>query len=81
MHMGGLPFKCAVCGHVQRLPKEVKGRKFRCPGCKVRLRHYEDDWFEVLDKVDAKPKSDDETLMPQPPKAPEETRSGHTRSG
>ena len=73
-----LPFKCAVCGHVQRLPDEVKGRKFRCPGCKVRLRHYEDDWFEVLDKND----SGQTEVRPRPPEAkPEETKSGETRMG
>ena len=73
-----MPFKCAVCGHSQPLPDQVRGRKFHCPGCKARLRHYEDDWFEVLEN-----NSSGNRVMPAPESGEkaEETKSGETRKG
>lgn len=44
-------FKCPGCSDSRQLPDRVIGRKFRCPSCKIKVKHFPDGRVEIRDQT------------------------------
>ena len=55
-----LNFKCPACGSERTLAERVRGRKFRCLDCKVKIKHQPDGRFDVVPEGKGPPVPDPE---------------------